>query len=382
MPAQPAPASAHGAESAYALEITEPLHWVGADAILVQGAEPIELAAELKLAGEAPAGFREVSRRIRWQAAAGEIKPDNAARDGGQASWIPPSDSRVVEVAAEAEIALEPASGGAATTIRKRAALKFLTPLSSAGMDRGVLDGYDIGEYPSLSKKGDSVDGDWVRANKERYALPPGFYRVGTDEKSLKLSPHITLGHFVIDYPWRSLGMPQYVAIDPNLVQKLEDLIALMNKDGKFDKVTKLVPIYGFRSPRFNRESIENTPEANLKVKWSMHQYGRAMDFIIDEDDDLVMDDLNKDGKHDIYDAREIMHYVNILDRQYRDEKRMEMVGGAGLYEFHDFQGRKTSPYIHVDTRGFLRGDGTLIRWKEPHPELWPDGTPIRWSKI
>ena len=62
-----------------------------------------------------------------------------------------------------------------------------------------------------------------------------------------------------------------------------------MQQDGKF-KVTGLTPIYGFRSPRFNRQTIEGTPDKNLKVWWSMHQYGRAMDFIIDEDNDLVMD--------------------------------------------------------------------------------------------
>jgi hypothetical protein len=171
----------------------------------------------------------------------------------------------------------------------------------------------------------------------------------------------------VMDFPWMSFGLPQYVALDINLIQKLEDLITIMREDGH--KVTRFVPIYGFRPPWFNLGTIESNPDTNLKVPFSMHQYGRAVDFIIDEDGDGVIDDLNGDGKHDIHDAAVIMYYVNLLDRKYREEKRMHLVGGAGLYPEHDFNERPAkTPYIHVDTRGFVREDNSLYRW----PTNWP----------
>ena len=117
-----------------------------------------------------------------------------------------------------------------------------------------------------------------------------------------------------------------------------------------------------------------------------MHQYGRAVDFIIDATGNGVMDDLNQDGVSDIYDAAVIMHYVNILDRDYRQSGFLEMVGGAGIYSGHDFVERleyyPQTPYIHVDTRGFLRPDGTLIRWDGDGTGQWPNGETIRWGDI
>ena len=62
---------------------------------------------------------------------------------------------------------------------------------------------------------------------------------------------------------------------------------------------------------------------------------------------------------------------------QYRGIK---LYGGAGIYDHHDFWDRPTkTPYVHMDVRGFLNENGTLIRW----PSNWPDTSePIAWGNL
>ena len=185
------------------------------------------------------------------------------------------------------------------------------------------------------------------------------------------------LGDYAMDYPWYSLGYPQYVALDWTLLRKYEDLIELMHSSGV--EFSKFRLIYGFRSPVYNHTAMQRDGEVTLKTWFSMHQYGRAMDMIIDEDGDLVLDDLNGDGFHDVDDAVEVMKYVNVLDRRYREQGRIEMVGGAGLYYDHDFFERPVqSPYVHMDVRGYLAEGNILVRW----PANWRSGPQIDWSEI
>lgn len=369
------------AESNYRLEGRVPGIWGDADLILLDSLGPVHLEAELFVNGPLPPSLIETSRSLRWKVSAGAVQNGSPSGAVLRSAWTPPAESHLVTVTAEAAITLEPsapARGGKSATIEKSVEFQFLSPIASSAMQRGVLDGYQIGEYPDPADPAIGqrykLESNWHETHPDRYRVPPFFYRVDSLMKGLSISPHITLGHFTIDYPWHSLGMPQYVAIDLNLVEKLEDMILLIHADGKI-KLTGLKPIYGFRPPVFNLGTIETAPESTLKVPFSMHQFGRAIDFIIDEDGDDIMDDLNGDGVINIHDAAAIMHYVNVLDRKYRSEGQWAKVGGAGLYERHDFTGRIQTPYIHVDTRGFLRPNKTLIRW----PDLWPDGTPIDW---
>ena len=121
--------------------------------------------------------------------------------------------------------------------------------------------------------------------------------------------------------------------------------------------------IYGFRPPAYNlRGDGGSGSEGSLKAPFSMHQYGKAADIVIDDDDDLVLDDLSADGRSDLADARALMKFVDRVDGQYRD-RGDPRVGGAGVYGHNDFRRRKQSPYVHVDVRGFCREDGGLIRW-------------------
>lgn len=373
------------AHDAFELEAVVPGLWPEAEVVLLPTSDPVELEASIRRALELPARWREGAVRIAWSASAGEIV-ERFSEDTrrSRAVWTPPEDAILAEISVEATIQLEPtaaAPGPDPAIVLERLMFRFLTPAASTAMADGRLLGYELGEYPDIDNPHLGGSAKWPRLYPERYRRPAFFHRVSSDEqKSLHISPHVTLGHFTIDYPWGSLGMPQLIAVDLNLVQKIEDLIARMRADGR--TVSGIVPIYGFRPPRFNQESIRDRPGSNLKVEYSMHQYGRAMDFIIDEDGDLVMDDLNGDGVHDIRDAAVILHYVNILDREYRAANRWDMVGGAGIYEFHDFVGRPATPYLHMDTRGFESDTMGLIRWKEPPPANWPDGTPIKWGSI
>lgn len=371
------------AEQAYDIRGIDPAPVPGADVTLLSNQNAVQLSARLERTAPLPESLREVSRTLLWRSGSGDVRHVNSGPDGAEARWYPPIRSRLVDVQVEASITVE-ASGqrsGRRETIQFARRHQFVTPVSSLLLIGGRIDGYDMGHYPDpadpdIAKKY-QLDSHWYEAHPDRYQIPNYFYKIDSAMKGLRISRHLTLGHFTIDFPWGSLGMPQYIALDHHLVQKLEDLIALIQQDGRF-AVTGLTPIYGFRPPSYNLSTIEEFPDTNLKVPFSMHQFGRALDFIIDEDGDLQMDDLNGDGVVDMRDAAEIMHYVNILDRRYREEGRWEMVGGAGLYDHHDFRGRVQTPYIHVDTRGFQRENETLIRW----PGKWPDGTPILFGEM
>ena len=371
------------AQRSHRLIVYRPLLSERTDLHLLTGTASIELDAELIQVEPLPNSLRETSRKVRWHARAGELS-SYAGDRRARAVWYPPLESQTVELEVEAWTRVEPrepSSGAQAQTIYHRRTFRFLPPLSSIVLSGGRIEGYEIGLYPDPAdptlQERFKIESRWHELHPERYRMPEGFYKVDAENRDLRISPHLSLGQFAIDYPWGSLGMPQYIALDMNLVNKLEDLIELMEIEGGYE-ITTLTPIYGFRPPSFNLGSIESNPDTNLKVPFSMHQYGRALDFIIDEDGDLVMDDLNGDGVHDMHDAAEIMHYVNILDRKYRAQERWGMVGGAGLYDRHDFGARPQTSYVHVDTRGFLRENGTLVRW----PRQWPDGAEIKWGEM
>lgn len=370
------------AEASYKLEANVPGLWAEADLQVLPDSQPVRLEAEILQSAPLPISFRERSRVATWKADAGKIQNQSYEDGIASATWLPPARSGVINVQAEAWVALQslrPSADSTPAIFYKRVDFRFLSPVSSTAMIGGFLDGYELGRYPDphdpnlhLQFK---IESEWHLLHPEKYRRPDFFYRIDRETKGLRISPHLTLDHFAIDFPWKSLGMPQFIALDMNLVEKLEDLIDLIKKDGRI-RITGLTPIYGFRPPAFNLGTIEEDPDNTLKVPFSMHQFGKALDFIIDEDGDLILDDLNGDGIHDMRDAAEIMHYVNILDRQYRAGERWEKVGGAGLYAFHDFQGRVQTPYVHVDTRGFQRENQTLIRW----PREWPDASPIDWG--
>lgn len=344
-----------------------------AELIVLPDRHPLGLKALVKLDRPLPAGVREVSRSIHWQTDKGAIARPASLMSGDDLSTLTlPAGSQPVHLRALLDIKLEQSrrDGNPARTLRtdltvhKEVALELLTPAPSSMLVGGVIDGFTIGHYLDPMKSHSKKSLAFFKVHAQAYRVPPFFYKVTPEIRNLKIAPHQTLGFWMIDFKWFSLGKTQYIALDLHLVRKIEDLLDLMRANGVH--VTHFVPIYGFRPPAFNSGTIQSHQETNLKGWYSMHQYGRALDLIVDEDGDGRMDDLNGDGRIDIGDSQLIMKYVNMLDRQYIKEERMAMVGGAGVYSHHDFVQRPIqTPYIHVDTRGFTGGGGTLIRWRD-----------------
>lgn len=381
-PADPAVVPLTAIAEGCGFEIVSPPMRDGADIALLETSEAVDLVARFRPPpAESRGPWREIGRRVEWSASAGApVGEDAPTTDTHRLLWIPPADSADVSVEAVARIdyELEGSFPPAVATIRKVARVRILTPLDSSAMNGGILDGYRVGEYPRVATTGPPAKGQGVypRLHPDRYERPKRFYRVDPTLRRARLSRGLTLGHFVIDFPWGSLGMPQYVAVDLDLVDRLEDLFADMRAELGVP-ARDVVPIYGFRPPAFNLGTMQSNPDTNLKVVFSMHQFGRALDFIVDDDGDLAMDDLNGDGAIDARDAAVVLKFVNRLDARYREAKAWNRLGGAGIYERHDFVGRPQTPYIHVDNRGFLSTGGNFMRWFEPPRARWPDGSAV-----
>lgn len=199
-----------------------------------------------------------------------------------------------------------------------------LQPL--ANVKNGRLNGYQIGTYPPALK------------NLDSYQPPNGFIEVTQNNQDVFISPHFTLGQFLCK---QQSGYPKYVALKPRLLEKLEYLLELVNQKGI--RADTLTVMSGYRTPYYNKV-IGN-------VANSRHIYGGAADIYIDvAPQNGVMDDLNKDGKIDIQDAK---YLYNLADSFIRLTGKKELTGGVGLYKSTASHG----PFVHVDVRG------TKARW-------------------
>ena len=72
--------------------------------------------------------------------------------------------------------------------------------------------------------------------------------------------------------------------------------------------------------------------------------FGDAADLWIDNDGDGRMDDLNRDGRHDIADAEFVCQAVERVERAHP-----ALVGGCGHYPANSAHG----PFTHIDARGY-----------------------------
>ncbi len=308
-----------------------------------------------------------------WQTDAGTLLYDDRQMGKGLSNlWVPPvsSGASTITLTYEADYRTQNETDQP-FKVRKEVSLQILSPTSSDQFVNGQVDGYTIGEYPNpydqtIFANMGVEESNFPSKYPEKYVAPQGFYKITPEIVEKKISHHLSLRFFTMDFPWASFGYPQYIALDLNLVRKLEDLLDLLRQNGIM--VSTFKPIYGFRPPAYNLGTMQLRPEVNLKAPFSMHQYGKAVDLIIDEDGDDRLDDLNHDGQVDVFDAAELVKYVNVLDKRYRDAGD-EAVGGAGIYDRHDFEERPVqSPYVHVDVRGYTGNGGALVRW----PGMWP----------
>jgi hypothetical protein len=178
------------------------------------------------------------------------------------------------------------------------------------------INGYQIGSYPNQS-------------HFTKMSLPRGFIEVTAANVNTWLSPRFQLKDFVCHQP---SNFPKYVVLRENLVRKLEFLASQVQRKGVANAGFRLVS--GYRTPYFNSH--------NGNVENSVHTYGGAADIYIDSDNDGVMDDLNRDGRHGVKDAIALYNMADLLEKEYP-----EFAGGDGYYP-----GGAHGAFVHTDIRG------------------------------
>ena len=174
------------------------------------------------------------------------------------------------------------------------------------------------------------------KASPSRYQPPSGFVEVTRENADTRLSEHFKLRDFLThDQPnvW-----PKYLVIEIRNVDKLELILNDLSAQGI--SVSGVKVMSGFRTPQYNKGGGRTGGRAGL----SRHMYGDAADIFIDNDGNGVMDDLNRDGRVDINDARVILQAEDRVEAAHP-----ELIGGGGIYPAASGHG----PFIHIDTRGY-----------------------------
>jgi hypothetical protein len=209
----------------------------------------------------------------------------------------------------------------------KKIEIACLVGFPSSLLDKGFINGYEVGEYPNPAQMN----------NPAHYVPPENFFLMDYDVIGVRISEHLMLGD--LGYDVRE-SLPQYFALDYELVKKLELIHEELSSRGLPCRYHFIGG--GFVSPKSNRKRTSTNGAA---AKLSRHMYGEAIDFIIDEDPrDEVMDDLNKDGIIDVRDALYIRDMINEFE-----EKGLCTPGGFGVYS----PPRNSRIQVHVDVRGF-----------------------------
>lgn len=344
------------------------------EAILVTDIDvPLRFECRARLDPSPPDGYTPLPTELQWSVSSGNIR-----EEGAQAVWENAHPGlQTLRVTGAVRYMPPPAQGLFARRqpeIRVPFAIEqlCLIPVRVPEWTDGYVNGFLIGDFPDptnpndLRHLGGTVLQNRVRNNAHVYQPPTLFYEVTPQSYPLTIHGHYTLGDFDLDPRFSELTYPRYIAIHPNMLRKLtlfeEYVKGKGHRFGKFDI------FYGYRSPAYNLGSLAEDGDDTLKTPFSQHMYGMALDFIIDEDGDLVMDDLNGDGRTTIEDARVLQRYAIELDQQLR-RTNPELIGGAGVYFHHDYWERgewAQSPYLHLDVRGYTREDGTIISWTTP----------------
>ena len=197
--------------------------------------------------------------------------------------------------------------------------LHVFVMVPAAEMRNGVLNGYRIGHYP--------------RKKYKDYKNPSGFVEVTKENFEVNITPHFKLKQFLCK---QEGGWPKYVVMKPRMLRKLELMLEKLNEEGVKAKTFVLMSAY--RTPYYNK-SIGN-------VKYSRHVFGDAIDLYVDDDGDGRIDDLNRDGKINIKDARVI---AKVVEKIEKDPRYKEFIGGMGVYN----KNSSHTYFVHVDTRGY-----------------------------
>jgi hypothetical protein len=219
----------------------------------------------------------------------------------------------------------------------------------------GGVDGHPfafIGVVPFNEKRGEYIDdyhvGFWPAeihaVQSDAYDNPAGFVEVTAENASTPVSDHFTLGDFVTH---DGASFPKYIVLREALLDKVELVLADLEMHGVSTEHVRVLS--GFRTPSYNFA----LGDASGRARESRHQYGDAVDMIIDADEDGRMDDLNHDGRVDAGDVRVIEAAVDRVERAHPD-----LAGGLGLYR----EMGPSGPFAHIDVRGTRARWGTADR--------------------
>ena len=187
----------------------------------------------------------------------------------------------------------------------------------------GYLNGYRIGTYPDAPPNGNPL-----------YRAPRGFIEVTKDNQDTHVSPHFRLKQFLCKQE-PVARFPKYVVLEERLILDLETILEQVNALG-FHADTLHV-MSGYRTPYYNGVLRD--------ARYSMHQFGGAADIFVDRHDKGVMDDLTRDGRVDLQDARYLHDLIDVMLARGPFKK---FEGGVGFYPATPAH----PPFVHVDARG------------------------------
>jgi len=215
-----------------------------------------------------------------------------------------------------------------------------------------------VGVVPFDEKHGPTIGsylvGYWPAelhaVHSDAYENPAGFVEVTAENANLQVSDHFTLGDFVTH---DGAPYPKYIVLREALLDKLELVLEDLEMHGVSTQHVRVLS--GFRTPSYN----EALGDASGRARESRHQYGDAVDMVIDPDDDGRMGDLNHDGRVDAGDVHVIEAAVDRVERAHP-----ELAGGLGLYR----EMGPSGPFAHIDVRG------TRARWGSATRPSYADG--------
>jgi uncharacterized protein YcbK (DUF882 family) len=217
----------------------------------------------------------------------------------------------------------------AGNVIKPVADLSVITLVPTSTRRNGRIGLYYIGSWPSERGRG-------RKSAKTNYAPPTGFIEVTRENQATQVSDHFQLRDF-LTHDQQNVW-PKYLVLEARLLDKLELVLADLERQGIRTGGARVMS--GFRTPQYNSGGGNTAGRAEM----SRHMYGDASDIFIDNDGNGVMDDLNRDGRVNIADARVILVAVERVEREHP-----ALVGGAGVYT----AGPGHGPFIHIDTRGY-----------------------------
>jgi uncharacterized protein YcbK (DUF882 family) len=191
---------------------------------------------------------------------------------------------------------------------------------------------YYIGNWPGETGRVSAPK----RAPADRYRPPSGFIEVTQENADTRVSEHFRLRDFLTHD--QASVWPKFLVLEMRNVDKLELVLSDLESRGIDVKGVRVMS--GFRTPQYNKGGGNTGGRAGL----SRHMYGDAADVFIDSNGDGVMDDLNRDGRSTIADARVVSEAVDRVEAAHP-----ELIGGAGVYPAASGHG----PFIHIDTRGY-----------------------------